>query len=107
MASLGLMLHPHFHTENFLKAYGFFVLARKRAVGELDPFKKDDPEPSDLSNADHVGWVKRGQRTLGGSLWLSTRTRLDLACVVSMAAQVLTKDIQLLEVRLRHLCFNT
>ena len=30
-------------------------------------------------------------------------TRPDLACVVSVAAQVLTKDIRLLKVRLRHL----
>ena len=47
--------------------------------------------------------MKRGQRILGGLLWLSTRTRPDLACAVSMAAQVLTKDIHLLKVRLRHL----
>ena len=104
MTSVGLMLHQHFYTEDFLKEYGPFVSARKRnTAGEPDHFKKQDPEPPDLSNTDHAEWVKRGQRILGGLLWLPTRTRPDLACPVSLAAQVLTKDIHLLKVRLRHL----
>ena len=89
-----LQLSTRFYTEDFLKEYGPFVSARKRnTADEPDHFKKKDPEPPDLSNTDHPEWVKRGQRILGGLLWLSTRTRPDLACAVSMAAQVLTKDI--------------
>ena len=42
-------------------------------------------------------------KILGGLLWLSTRTRPDLSYSVSSAAQVLTKDIELLKVKLRHL----
>ena len=104
MTSVGLMLHQRFYTEDFLKEYGPFVSARKRnTAGEPDHFKKQDPEPPDLTNPDHAEWMKRGQRILGGLLWFSTRTRPDLACGVSMAAQVLTKDIHLLKVRLRHL----
>ena len=47
--------------------------------------------------------VKIGQKILGGLLWLSTRTCPDLSYSVSSAAQVLTKDIELLKVKLRHL----
>ena len=59
--------------------------------------------PPDATNPDHQEWVKRGQRILGGLLWLSTRTRPDLAFAVSSAAQVLTKDLELLKVKLRHI----
>ena len=48
-------------------------------------------------------WVKIGQKILGGLLWLSTRARPDLSYSVSSAAQVLTKDIELLKVKLGHL----
>ena len=40
---------------------------------------------------------------MGGLLWLSTRARPDLAFAVSSAAQVLTKDLELLKVKLTHL----
>ena len=48
-------------------------------------------------------WVKRGQKILGALLWLSTRTRPDIACAVSLAAQALWQDLETLKVRLRHL----
>ena len=48
-------------------------------------------------------WVKIGQKVLRGLLWLPTRTRPDLSYSLSSAAQALTKDIELLEVKLRHL----
>ena len=49
MTSVGLMLHQHFYTEDFLKEYGPCVSARKRSTaGEPDHFKKQDPEPPDL-----------------------------------------------------------
>ena len=59
--------------------------------------------PPDPSIPQHFEWIKRGQRILGGILWLSTRTRPDLAFVVSSTAQVLTKDLELLKVKLRRL----
>ena len=71
--------------------------------GEPDHFRKDDPLPPDASNPEHLEWIKRGQRILGGLLWLSTRTRPDLAFAVSSTAQVLTKDLELLKVKLRHI----
>ena len=40
---------------------------------------------------------------MGGLLWLVTRTRPDLAFAVSSTAQVLTRDMELLKVKLRHL----
>ena len=40
---------------------------------------------------------------MGGILWLFTRTRPDLAFAVSSTAQVLTKDLELLKVKLGHL----
>ena len=36
-------------------------------------------------------------------MWLSTRTRPDLAFAVSSTAQLLTKDLELLKVKLRHI----
>ena len=49
------MLHQHFYTEDFLKEYGPYTSARKRnTAGEPDHFKKQQPEPPDLSNADHA-----------------------------------------------------
>ena len=59
--------------------------------------------PPDPTNSEHQRWIKIGQRMLGGLLWLSTRTRPDLAFAVSSAAQVSTRDIELLKVKLRHL----
>ena len=45
----------------------------------------------------------RGHVVCEGILWLSTRARPDLAFAVSSAAQVLTKGIELLLVKMRHL----
>ena len=56
-----------------------------------------------MSNSEHMEWVKRGQKILGALLWLSTRTRPDIACAVSLAAQSLWQDLGHLKVRLRHL----
>ena len=50
-----------------------------------------------LSIPEHQEWIKRGQRILGGLLWLSTRTRPDLAYSVSSTAQVLTRDLELVK----------
>ena len=100
----GILLHQHFYTEDFLQEHSPHITARKRQTsGEPDHFIKADPLPPDPSNADHNEWIKRGQRILGGLLWLSTRTRPDLAFAVSSTAQVLTKNLELLKVKLRHL----
>ena len=44
-----------------------------------------------------------GQRIIGALLWLSTHTRPDLSCAVSLASQALFKDLQKLKDRLRQL----
>ena len=56
-----------------------------------------------MSNPEHVEWVKRAQKILGALLWLSTRTRPDIACAVSLAAQSQRQDLDQLKIRLRHL----
>ena len=74
--SEGLVLHQHHYTEDFLKEHSAHRTARKRLTsGEPDHFRKDDPLPPDPDSAEHQTWIKRGQRVLGGLLWLSTRTR--------------------------------
>ena len=104
MTPEGLLLHQHHYTNDLLNEHSSHITARKRLTsGEPDRFKKDDPLPPDATNPDHQEWVKRGQRILGGFLWLSTRTRPDLAFAVSPAAQVLTKNLELLKVKLRHI----
>ena len=104
MTPEGLLLHQHHYTNDLLAEHSSHITARKRLTsGEPDHFKKDDPLPPDATNPDHQEWVKRGQRILGGLLWLSTRTRPDLAFAVSSTAQVLTRDLELLKVKLRHI----
>ena len=56
-----------------------------------------------MTNPEHVEWVRRAQKILGALLWLSTRTRPDIACAVSLAAQSLWQDLNQLKIRLRHL----
>ena len=100
----GLLLHQHNYTEELLREHSAHITARKRMTsGEPDHFRKEDPLPPNPTNPEHQEWIKRGQRILGGLLWLSTRTRPDLAFAVSSTAQVLTRDLELLKVKLRHL----
>ena len=100
----GLLIHQEAYTNEFLKEYGGYVTARQRTTtGEPGHFAKEEPISPDPSNEEHQAWVKRGQKILGALLWLSTRTRPDLACSVSLTAQLLTKDIEGLKCRLRHL----
>ena len=100
----GLLLHQHHYTEELLSEHASHITARKRTTtGEPEHFNKQAPLPPDHSNIDHLEWIKIGQRVLGAMLWLSTRTRPDLAYAVSATAQVLTRDIESLKVRLCHL----
>ena len=104
MTKNGILLHQHLYTQDLLHNHSSHISARKRNTsGEPTHFQKDPPLPPDPTNSEHQRWIKIGQRLLGGLLWLSTRTRPDLAFAVSSAAQVLTKDIGLLKVKLRHL----
>ena len=76
---------------------------RQRATtGEPEHFDKDAESP-DMTNPEHVEWAKRAQKILGALLWLSTRTRADIACAVSLAAQSLWHDLDHLKTRLRRL----
>ena len=104
MTQDGILLHQHHYTQDFLREHSAHISARKRTTsGEPEHFKSDSPLPPDPADPQHQEWVKRGQRILGGLLWLSTRARPDLSYSVSSAAQVLTRDLELLKVKLRHL----
>ena len=104
MTPLGIVLHQQNYTEAFLEEHASHVPKRSRNTpGEPEHFQKTAPVSPDPSNQEHQEWMKRGQRILGGLLWLSTRTRPDLACAISVTAQVLTKDLEALKVRLRHI----
>ena len=104
MTKDGLLLHQHHYTLDFLREHSSHISARKRTTsGEPEHFRRETPLPPDPTNVEHQQWVKIGQKILGGLLWLSTRTRPDLSYSVSSAAQVLTKDIETLKVKLRHL----
>ena len=106
MTKEGFLLHQNHYTQDFLREHSAYISpisARKRTTsGEPEHFRREPPLPLDPLDPQHQGWVKIGQRILGGILWLSTRTRPDLAFAVSSAARVLTKDLELLKVKLRH-----
>ena len=104
MTKDGLLLHQHHYIQDFLREHSAHISARKRTTsGEPEHFRREPPLPPDPLDPQHQEWVKIGQRILGGILWLSTRTRPDLAYTVSSAAQVLTRDLELLKVKLRHI----
>ena len=102
--SYGLLVHQEAYTEEFLKEYGGYVTARQRTTtGEPGHCAKEEPISPDPGNEEHQAWVERRQKILGALLWLSTRTWPDLACSVSLTAQLFTKDIEGLKCRLSHL----
>ena len=104
MTKDGLLLHQHHYTLDFLREHSSHISARKRTTSaEPVHFRRETPLPPDPTNVERQQWVKIGQKILGGLLWLSARTRPDLSYSVSSAAQVLTKDIELLKAKLRHL----
>ena len=104
LTSEGILLHQRLYTEDLLQEHSPHITARRRTTsGEPEHFQKDAPLPPDPNIPEHQEWIKRGQRILGGFLWLSTRTRPDLAYSVSSTAQVLTRDLDLLKTKLRHL----
>ena len=84
----------------FLEEHGSSIPNRTRwTTGDAEHFKKEQPQPPDQANPEHLEWIKRGQRIIGALLWLSTRTRPDLACSVSLASQVLFKDLSSLKLQ--------
>ena len=89
----GLLLHQHNFSEDLLKGH----VAHLKRTTPKDPehTQKVPPPPPDPSNPEHQEWIKI-------VLWLSTRTRPDLAYAVLGTAQVLTKDLELLKIKLRH-----
>ena len=104
LTTVGLLLHQKTYTEAFLEEYKDVTPKRQRATtGEPEHFDKDAKSPPDMTNPEHVEWVKRAQKILGALLWLSTRTRPDIACAVSLAAQSLWHNLDHLKIRLRHL----
>ena len=104
LTSVGLLLHQKTYAEAFLEEYKDVTPKRQRATtGEPEHFAKDAKSPPDMTNPEHVEWVKRAQKILGALLWLSIRTRPDIACAVSLAAQSLWHNLDHLKTRLRHL----
>ena len=104
LTSVGLLLHQKTYTEAFLEEYKDVTPKRQKATtGEPEHFDKDAKSTPDMTNPEHVEWVKRAQKILRALLWLSTRTRPDIACAVSLAAQSLWHNLDHLKTRLRHL----
>ena len=100
----GLLLHQMNYTDELMKEYAGSIAQRERfTTGEPEHFEQEAPHPPDMNNPEEAAWVHRAQKILGAFLWLSTRTRPDLACAVSLAAQTVFRDLKLLKVRLRHL----
>ena len=102
----GLFLHQVQYAELLLEEHASHIPKRTRTTtGEAESFKEEQnpSQPPDLNNPEHLEWIKIGQRIIGALLWLSTRTRPDLSCAVSLASQSLFKDLKKLKDRLRHL----
>ena len=102
----GLFLHQVQYAELLLEEHAAHIPKRARTTtGEAESFKEEQnpTEPPDMSNPEHLSWIKLGQKIIGALLWLSTRTRPDLSCAVSLVSQALFKDLKKLKDRLRHL----
>ena len=102
----GLFLHQAQYAELLLEEHASHIPKRARTTtGEAESFKEEQKpaQPPDMSNPEHLSWIKLGQKIIGALLWLSTRTRQDLSCAVSLASQALFKDLKKLKDRLRHL----
>ena len=102
----GLFLHQAQYAELLLEEHASHIPKRARTTtGEAESFKEEQnpAEPPDMSNPEHLSWIKLGQKIIGALLWLSTQTRPDLSCAVSLASQALFKDLKKPKDRLRHL----
>ena len=102
----GLFLHQAQYAELPLEEHASHIPKRARTTtGEAESFEEEQnpAQPPDMSNPGHLSWIKLGQKIIGALLWLSTRTRPDLSCAVSLASQALFKDLKKLKDRLRHL----
>ena len=100
---MGRLLHQKTYTEALLEEYKDVIPQRKKTTRDPEHFDRNESQPPDMNNPEHMEWVKRGQKILGALLWLSTRTRPDIACPVSLAVQSLWQNLKHLKVRLRHL----
>ena len=73
-----------------------FNMTDTRPVDTLADVDTDGDEfTTPVSPADNPELFKRCQSCIGALLWLSTRTRSDLAYAVSRASQLLSKNIEL------------
>ncbi len=104
--SHGLYIQQHKYAEDLVKRHvGEFGTRSRMTTAAPEGFSqstKDIVKP-DLSNPEHLKIVKFSQQVLGGMLWLSTRSRPDLAYAVSVAMSCVTRDIDQLKTRVRHL----
>ena len=101
------ILAPVFqYAEILLEEHASYIPGRDRAtIQEAENFKEEQnpSQPPDQSNPEHLSWTSLVQKMIGALLWLSTRTRPDLSCAVSLASQALFKHLKKLKDRLRHL----
>ena len=73
LTSVGLLLHQRTYTEAFLEEYKDVTPKKKRATPrEPEHYGKDAKSPPDMTNPEHVEWVRRAKKILGALLWLST-----------------------------------
>ena len=104
----GLFLHQVQYVEFLLEEHASHIPSRARGrttTGEAKNYK-DEQHPvqsPDQRNPEHLEWIKLGQKIIGVLLWLSTRTRPDFSCAVSLASQGFFKDLKKLKDRLKHL----
>ena len=71
LSSVGLLLYQRAYTEAFLEEYQDVTPKRQRATtGEPEHYDKGAKSPLDMTNPEHVEWVRRAQKILGALLWL-------------------------------------
>ena len=99
----GSYLHQKTYTEAFLEEYKDLTPRGREPQQENPSILTKMPNPLDMANPEHVEWVQRAQKIQGAHIWLSDRTRPQIACAVSMAAQSLRFILDHLKIRLRHL----
>ena len=83
----GLFLHQAQYAELLLEEHASHIPKRARTTtGEAESFKEEQnpAQPPDMSNPEHLPWIKLGQKIIRALLWLS---RIDLGIYSSTLSQ--------------------